>query len=163
MGKMLNLFDVPALLFFLASGVWAAEVPRFAHELTNFSEELTVPAGALDRPQIFNIVIAKIGEVFPKIDIFPYIHLTKAAKLEVRAVRNTRSARALVVPVMPAEHSSDALTLGAPTTQPSVKLTFYRTAAIEASVVEKSCHERRSCSVIVEKTRHPIMHNRGHA
>ncbi len=47
---------------------------------------LTLPAGALDRPRIFNVGIAKAGERFPRVDIFPYLGLKKPGELEVRAL-----------------------------------------------------------------------------
>lgn len=100
--------------------------------------KLTIPAGALDRPQIFNVGIAKVGEMFPKIDILPYVNLKKPGNIEVRAVRSGSATHEFIVPINPAEQNDDSLMLNAPTAQRSAKVAFSRTAVIEPSVLEKS-------------------------
>ncbi|WP_332875875.1 hypothetical protein [Massilia sp. S19_KUP03_FR1] len=63
---MLNLFDVSVLLFCLASGVWAAEVPGFVHELTNFTKAGT--SGAQDvRMRI--TVASKVAQIEPSVRV----------------------------------------------------------------------------------------------
>jgi hypothetical protein len=97
---------------------------------------LTIPAGALERPQIFNVGIAKIGEMFPKIDILPYVALKKAASIEVRALRNSSDKQQRIVPVIPAGRNDNLPMLTVPAAQRSAKFEFYRTAVIEPSVLE---------------------------
>ena len=37
-----------------------------------FGATLIIPAGALDKPQIFHVGVSDTGDVFPVIDIYPY-------------------------------------------------------------------------------------------
>jgi hypothetical protein len=100
--------------------------------------KLTIPAGAVDRPQIFNIGITKVGEMFPKIDILPYINLKKPGNIEVPAVRTGSATHDFIVPINPAGQSEDAQTLNMPAARQTAKVAFLRTAVIEPSVLEKS-------------------------
>lgn len=100
---------------------------------------LTIPAGALDRARIFNVGIAKSGEMFPRVDIVPYLGLKKPGELEVRALGSRRRSRqAQVIPAGPAPHTHEAAAQDAPATQRPARITLWRTAVIEPAVLEQS-------------------------
>jgi hypothetical protein len=90
-----------------------------------------IPAGALTHPQIFHIGVLDTGDTFPKIDIYPYIDLAKAATIEVRALRATVNADELVVPIHPA--APDGAPASAPpiASGPASRIILKRTALIE--------------------------------
>lgn len=92
---------------------------------------LGIPAGALTHPQIFHIGVLDTGETFPKIDIYPYIDLAKAATLEVRALRATVNADELVVPIHPAAPDGAPASAPAIASGPASRITLKRTALIE--------------------------------
>lgn len=100
---------------------------------------LTIPAGALAQPRIFNVGITKVGELFPKIDILLYVNLKKPGIIEVRALRSASAGgaeREAIVPVDPAGRSDDLV--AAPAERRLARLAFSRTAMIEPLVLEKS-------------------------
>lgn len=98
---------------------------------------LTLPAGALERPQILNLGISKVGELFPKIDILPYVDLKKPGTIEVRALRPVGSAGVggalpeSIVAVDPAGRGDDLV--AAPAERRLARLAFARTAVIAPS------------------------------
>jgi len=99
---------------------------------------LTLPARALDRAQIFNVGIARTGELFPRVDIFPYLVLKQPGMLEVRAVGGGQGGQALAVPAGPAAHRHDGPTRDAGAMQRSARVTLWRTAVIEPAELERS-------------------------
>lgn len=46
-----------------------------------FGTVLTIPAGALDKPQVFNVNVHSGGRLYPTADIFPYVDLKKPATI----------------------------------------------------------------------------------
>ena len=64
-----------------------------------FGATLSIPAGALAKPQVFHIGVSDTGDVFPMIDIYPYIKLRKAATVQAMAFAGRSSSRGqMVVP-----------------------------------------------------------------
>lgn len=49
---------------------------------------LSIPAGALDKSQVFSIGIHDVGERYPMVDIYPYLKLKKAGSLQASAIRS---------------------------------------------------------------------------
>ena len=71
-----------------------------------FGATLIIPAGALAKPQVFHIGVSDTGDLFPMIDIYPYIKLRKAATVQAMAFAGRSSSRGqMVVPaaIGPAE------------------------------------------------------------
>lgn len=102
---------------------------------------LTLPARALDRAQIFNVGIARTGELFPRVDIFPYLVLKQPGMLEVRAVgggQGGQGGQALAVPAGPAAHRHARPAPDPGAMQRSARVTLWRTAVIEPAELEKS-------------------------
>lgn len=57
--------------------------PKFATSAhLEFGTTLTVPAGATEEPQIFNVAQHNVGATFPLVDVYPRIDLAVVAKIE---------------------------------------------------------------------------------
>lgn len=104
----------------------------------SLATRLTLPACALERAQIFNVGISRTGELFPRVDIFPYLGLKQPGMLEVRAVGGGQGGQALAVPAGPAAHRHARPAPDPGATQRSARMTFWRTAVIEPADLEKS-------------------------
>lgn len=59
---------------------------------------LTIPAGALDKAQVFHVSAHDSGDIYPSFDIYPYIKLNKPATVEAPAIPGGSSTREFVVP-----------------------------------------------------------------
>lgn len=77
-----------------------------------FGATLIIPAGALDKPQIFHIGVSDTGDVFPMIDIYPYIKLRKAATVQAMAFAGRRPSTKQMVAVA-AMGPADSMTIPA--------------------------------------------------
>lgn len=99
---------------------------------------LTIPVGALAKPQIFNLGVMDSGEVFPAIDIYPYMKLDKAAHVDARALR-TASASRNWIPAVPSAPSGSSTASAAQTI--SGPITSSRIAILQTSLITASAFE----------------------
>lgn len=80
-----------SLVHYLPSLQTVAKLPRGA--------VLTIPAGALAGAQVFHVSVDNVGEMYPRIDIYPYVKLGRPATIEVPPIPGGTSAREMIVPV----------------------------------------------------------------
>ncbi len=100
---------------------------------------LTIPVGALAKPQIFNIGVMDPGGIFPAIDIYPYMKLDKAAHVDARALRRGSASRDWIVPAVPSAPSASSTASAAQTT--SGPITSSRIAILQTSLIKSSAFE----------------------
>jgi hypothetical protein len=90
---------------------------------------LTIPAGAVSAPQIFNVSESDVGDIYPAIDIYPYIALDKPATIEVSPIPGGASAHEMIVPVYPQDQKA-LVAPASPSPSRKARLTILRTDAI---------------------------------
>lgn len=79
------------LVHYLPSLQTVAKLPRGA--------VLTIPAGALASAQVFHVSVDNVGEMYPRIDIFPYVKLSSPATIEAPPIPGGSSAHEMIVPI----------------------------------------------------------------
>lgn len=95
---------------------------------------LSMPAGALAKPQIFSIAVRDTGNAYPAVDVFPYLNTQKEFTVSAAPQPMSRSGEATPAAAMPtadAQGQSAALTVRRPITKK-----FTRTANLKLSQAE---------------------------
>jgi hypothetical protein len=94
---------------------------------------LTIPAGALAEPQVFHVGVSNVGERYPRIDIYPYVKLSRPGTIDVPPIPGGSSAHDMIVPVgTPAEESLWATPDGRPAR--NARIALPRTGVINEPV-----------------------------
>jgi hypothetical protein len=96
---------------------------------------LTIPAGAASAPQIFNVSESDVGNIYPSIDIYPYITLNKPATIEVSPIPGGASAHEMIVPVYPQDQKALLAPRG-PSPSRKARVAILRTDAIHSRCLE---------------------------
>ena len=96
---------------------------------------LTIPAGATSEPQIFNVSESDVGNIYPSIDIYPYITLNKPATIEVSPIAGGASTHEMIVPVYPQDQKA-LLAPPIPSTSKKARVTILRMDSIHPRFLE---------------------------
>lgn len=99
---------------------------------------LTIPSGALDKPQVFNVGVSDRGDLYPGIDIYPYLALNKPVIVEVPAIPGRIANHDMIVPVYPSEYRSPATPMSGSVPARIARLTLSKTASVQPSAFEDS-------------------------
>ena len=99
---------------------------------------LTIPAGALDKPQVFHVNVSDRGELYPIIDIYPYLKLNKPVIVEAPAIPGGSSSREMIVPAYSPEEKHLYAPLSGPVPARNGRVSLYETGMVEPSTLEDS-------------------------
>ena len=100
---------------------------------------LTIPAGALHKPQVFNIGVDDRGDIYPKIDIYPYLKLSKPIIVETPAIPGGSSTRGeMIVPAYMPEEKHLWAPQNSAVPARNGRVTLNQTGVVEPAALEES-------------------------
>jgi hypothetical protein len=120
------------LVHYLPSLQTTAKLPR--------DVMLTIPAGALAEPQVFHVGVHTVGNLYPRIDIYPYIKLSRPATVEVPPIPGGSSAHETFVSV--GSTQEETASFAAPNARPprNARVQISQTGVIETDVLEVAAY-----------------------
>ena len=119
-----------SLVHYLPSLQTVAKLPRGA--------VLTIPAGALAELQVFHVSVNSVGDMYPRIDIYPYLKLNRPAIVEVPPIPGGTSAHEMIVPIGGTPQEQALWATPNPGPARSARVTLSRTGVIETDALEDS-------------------------
>jgi hypothetical protein len=101
---------------------------------------LTIPAGALDEPQVFHIGVNDAGNLFPSIDIYPYLKLSRPAIVEAPPIPHGISAHEMIVAAGSTMEETESF--AAPNSRPrrNARVQISQTGVIKAVALEDAAY-----------------------
>ncbi|MGF6275230.1 hypothetical protein ABIB38_003628 [Massilia sp. UYP11] len=98
---------------------------------------LTIPAGALDAAQVFHVSVDNVGEMYPRIDIYPYVKLHRPATIDVPSIPGGTSAHEMIVPIGTREEQALWATPNAGPAR-NARMALPQTGVIKPDILEDS-------------------------
>lgn len=97
---------------------------------------LTIPAGALAEPQVFHIGVHNVGNIYPRIEISPYLKLSRPAIVEAPPISNGISAHEMIVAV--GSTMEETASFAAPDSRPrrNARVQISQTGKIQTDALE---------------------------
>lgn len=99
---------------------------------------VTIPAGAVDKPQVFHVNVHDRGELYPMIDIYPYIKLNTPMIVEAPAIPGGSSSREMIVPAYAPEDKQLYAPVNGPVTAKNGRVILTETGMVKSSTLEDS-------------------------
>lgn len=108
---------------------------------------LTIPAGALAEPQVFHIGVHDVGNIYPRIEISPYLKLSRPAIVEAPPIPFGVSAHEMLVSV--GSTMEETASFAAPDSRPrrKVRVQISQTGKIQTDALEDAAYGKPQAAV----------------